>query len=342
MYPTNDSTTFLTQLMFSLTPLNLTVETKDSPTSSLSGVEIQISNEFFTYNGVTDNNGQFLINDIIPGTYSVFAGKWGYKDYCTSSINITDGNQPFTIFFESGYLDRFNVNQGWLASGNSPSGLWERAKPTLTTLSGEDCNPGVDSEDCGSFAYLTGNLGGSANVDDVDMGYVKLISPTISLDDNQIYSVNLSLWWKNLDGIGTPDDTLFVRFVDSLNTYNAAFYTYQDSLDWSNVNFPLNDGLDKSNFQIEILTADRQTGNDHLVEAGIDYFSIQSLTGYSLQSDIEEDVIVFPNPTYDGKLFIRSNISTIAYEIYHITGELIQKGEGSLPQLNQKGIYFIS
>ena len=97
----NDSTTFLTQLMFSLTPLNLTVETKDSPTSSLSGVEIQISNEFFTYNGVTDNNGQFLINDIIPGTYSVFAGKWGYKDYCTSSINITDGNQPFTIFFQS-------------------------------------------------------------------------------------------------------------------------------------------------------------------------------------------------------------------------------------------------
>ena len=52
------------------------------------------------------------------------------KDYCTSSINITDGNQPFTIFLQSGYLDRFNVNQGWMASGNSPSGLWERANPT--------------------------------------------------------------------------------------------------------------------------------------------------------------------------------------------------------------------
>ena len=46
------------------------------------------------------------------------------------------------------------------------------------------------------------------------MGYVKLTSPTISLNDNQIYSVNLSLWWKNLDGTGTPDDTLFVRFKD--------------------------------------------------------------------------------------------------------------------------------
>ena len=40
----------------------------------------------FTFNGTTDNNGQFFIN-IIRGTYSVFAGKWGYKDYYTSSIN---------------------------------------------------------------------------------------------------------------------------------------------------------------------------------------------------------------------------------------------------------------
>ena len=61
----NDSTTFLTQLMFSLTPLNLTVETKDSPTSPLSNVEIEISNEFFTFNGTTDSNGLFLINNII-------------------------------------------------------------------------------------------------------------------------------------------------------------------------------------------------------------------------------------------------------------------------------------
>ena len=235
----NDSTTFLSQLMFSLAPLNLTIETKDSPTSSLADVEIEISNEFFTFKGTTDSNGQLLINNIIPGAYSVFAGKWGYKDYCTSSINITDGNQPFNIILQSGYLDRFNVDQGWMASGSSPSGLWERAKPTLTTLSGEDCNPGNDSEDCGSYAYVTGNLGGLANTDDVDMGYVKLTSPTISLNDNQIYSVNLSLWWKNLDGTGTPDDTLFVRFKDSLNTYEAAYYTYQDSLEWIDINFSI-------------------------------------------------------------------------------------------------------
>ena len=188
--------------------------------------------------------------------------------------------------------------------------------------------PGEDNDDCGSYAYVTGNLGGLANTDDVDMGYVKLTSPTISLDDNQIYSVNLSLWWKNLDGTGTPDDTLFVRFTDSLNTFNAAYYTYEDSLEWLDVNFPLNDDLDKSSFQIEILTADRQTGNDHVVEAGVDYFSIQSLNGIFLPSDFNENVVIFPNPTYDGKLFVGSNDSPVTYEVYHITGELVQKGSG--------------
>ena len=42
-------------------------------------------------------------------------GKWGYKDYCTSSINITDGSQPLNIILQSGYLDRFNIDQGWMA-----------------------------------------------------------------------------------------------------------------------------------------------------------------------------------------------------------------------------------
>ncbi|MEC7937462.1 MAG: T9SS type A sorting domain-containing protein, partial [Bacteroidota bacterium] len=185
------------------------------------------------------------------------------------------------------------------------------------------------------------NLGGLANTDDVDVGYVKLTSPTISLDDNQIYSVNLSLWWKNLDGTGMPDDTLFVRFTDSLNTYNAAFYTYEDSLEWFDINLPLNDDLDKSSFQIEILTVESQTGNDHVVEAGVDYFSIQSLTGNFSISDIDEDVIIFPNPTFDGKIFIKNNNSPVTYEVYHITGELVQKGSDLIIQLNQKGIYFI-
>ena len=345
----HDSTTFLSQLMFSLTPLNLTIVTKDSPTSSLADVEIEISNEFFTFTGTTDSNGQFLINNIIPGAYSVFAGKWGYKDYCTSSINITDGNQPFNIILQSGYLDRFNVDQGWIASGSSPSGLWERAKPTLTTLqstlnhlvlTGEHCNPGKDNDDCGSYAYVTGNLGGLANTDDVDMGYMKLTSPTISLDNNQIYSVNLSLWWKNLDGTGTPDDTLFVRFTDSLNTYNAAYYTYEDSLEWLDVNFPLNDDLDKSGFQIEILTADRQTGNDHVVEAGIDYFSIQSATAISSNNSIEK-ILVYPNPTKDGKLYFTDVKELFSYEVYNLTGELVDTGNDSFVQLKERGIYLL-
>ena len=57
--------------------------------------------------------------------------------------------------------------------------------------------------------------------------------------------------------------------------------------------------------------------------------------------DIDEDVIIFPNPTFDGKIFIKNNNSPVTYEVYHITGELVQKGSDLIIQLNQKGIYFI-
>ena len=94
-------------------------------------------------------------------------------------------------------------------------------------------------------------------------------------------------------------------------------------------------------FQIEIFTAERQTGNDHVVEAGVNYFSIQSLTGNFSILDIDEDVIIFPNPTFDGKIFIKNNNAAVTHEVYHITGELVKKGSGPFIQLNQKGIYFI-
>ena len=31
-----------------------------------------------------------------------------------------------------------------------------------SVLTGEHCNPGQDSDDCGTYAYVTGNLGGLA------------------------------------------------------------------------------------------------------------------------------------------------------------------------------------
>ena len=142
----------------------------------------------------------------------------------------------------------------------------------------------------------TGNLSALPTSDDVDFGFVQLVSPQISLDPNQQYSINLSLWWKNIGGGSVPDDTLIIRVNDNSNSETLAYFTSQDSLEWVATNLPISSTIDVTDFYVEIFTADWDTGVDHLVEAGVDYFSIQSATGITSNTSIE-NFLVYPNPT---------------------------------------------
>ena len=42
---------------------------------------------------------------------------------------------------------------------------------------------------------MTGNLGGFPSSDDVDLGYVQLVSPNISLDSNLIHYLHCNIWF---------------------------------------------------------------------------------------------------------------------------------------------------
>ena len=62
----NDSTTIVNINLFSLTPLNLNIETKlFGQNNPLSNVNFIITNDDFTYNGTTNQNGLFTVNNLI-------------------------------------------------------------------------------------------------------------------------------------------------------------------------------------------------------------------------------------------------------------------------------------
>ena len=67
----------------------------------------------------------------------------GNKDYCSSSLNITDDAQPLVLYLEEGYQDRFNLDLGWTVNASAPSGIWERVVPEGTEYANEPCNPGL-------------------------------------------------------------------------------------------------------------------------------------------------------------------------------------------------------
>ena len=77
-----------------------------------------------------------------------------------------------------------------------------------------------------------------------------------------------------------------------------------------------------------------------MVEAGVDYFSIQSATGISSNNAIDK-ILVYPNPTQDGKLYFTDVKESFSYEVYNLTGEIVDTGNDSFVQLKERGIYLL-
>ena len=342
----NDSTTILNLVMYSLTPLNLNIESKSSAlNSSLSGVDFIITNDDFTYSGTTDLNGLFTINNLIPGSYNIYAGLWSYKDFCVESLNIISDNTPFLISLEEGYRDRFNIDMGWTVNSSAASGLWERDIPTVTIYNNSDtCSPAFDSEDCGNMAFITGNLGSSPSADDVDLGYVQLVSPTISLDSNQTNYLHCNLWWRNFLGGTTPDDTLFIDVNDGVNKENLFFIHSDNPKNWYKLSLEIPNTINLSSFKIEITTADWGSGVDHLVEAGIDNLYVDNDPSSNISQYQPSLINVFPNPTPDGIVQIQGIKVPFEYSLYNISGKLVQFESNNFNkeiEILEKGIYIL-
>ena len=342
----NDSTTILNLVMYSLTPLNLNIESKSSAlNSSLSGVDFIITNDDFTYSGTTDQNGLFTINNLIPGSYNIYAGLWNYKDFCVESLNIISDNTPFLISIDEGYRDRFNVDMGWTVNSSAASGLWERDIPTVTIYNNSDtCSPAFDSEDCGNMAFITGNLGSSPSADDVDLGYVQLVSPTISLDSNQTNYLHCNIWWRNFLGGTTADDTLFIDVNDGVNKENLFFIQSDNPKNWYKLSLEIPNSINLSSFKIEITTADWDSGVDHLVEAGIDNFYIDNDPSTNINQVQASLINIFPNPTYDGIVQIDGIKVPFEYSLYNISGKLVQYESNNFNKeihLLEKGLYIL-
>ena len=339
----NDSTTTLDLIMYSLTPLNLIIETKNSGSnSSLSSVDFSITNEDFTYNGTTDQNGLFTVNNLIPGSYNIYAGIWGKKDFCLESFALIDDTSPFVISLEDGYQDQFNLDMGWTVNSSAASGIWERAVPLVTVFNNTDtCSPGAESNDCGEYAFLTGNLGGFPSSDDVDLGFVELSSPNISLDPNLTHYLHCNIWWRNFLGGSTADDTLFIDLDDGVNKTNIFYVESDNPLDWYKLTFEIPSSINLNSFKVVITTADWPSGVDHLVEAGIDNFYIDNNPNTNVSSDALSKIIIYPNPTNDGIVHIKGYELPLNYALYNLSGKLIESGKNNQIFLKDKGVYFL-
>jgi choice-of-anchor B domain-containing protein len=317
---------------------------------------VTLRNDLSFFQTKANDQGQFSIPGVYAQDYRVFAAAWGYR-YLELANFPVDNAGPYDLEMERGYQDDFLFDLGWTTEQdeNATAGFWEWGEPKGTTAFGTAANPFDDlPDDYGDHCYVTGNLGGTPNRDDVDNGAVRLISPPMDLSDYQDPLLTYYLWFFNTPDGG--DDTLKVFLSDGerevlIEQLTAPFSGWREQ---SQIRALDHLSLDK---EIRlILEAADQPDSDHVVEAAIDGFAVldngQSTPVEDVAPALVAEFNVFPNPsagavTLDYRL--NAPVDALQVEIFNIYGQVMYRqsvpvvlsGRMALPEMETPGLYFL-
>lgn len=242
--------------------------------------------------------------------YEVTVGRWGWITKCLT-VSIDETTQEIVVQLEKGFYDDFSFDFGWSTFGDASAGLWVRDIPIGFDIGGGvNSNPHIDSpNDCGEYAYITGNDGGA---DNVTGGTVTLISPVFDVTDYSDPFVYYERWFFNFLGPNQPDDTLRILLSNGLTTVELDKQGSDNTIldTWVPVQFRISDYLiPTATMQLFVTTSDFST-SPNVTEAGFDHFRVSE--GFFVSIDEEEalskEIHVYPNP---------------ATEWLYIEGELI-------------------
>ncbi len=336
-----------------IVPMDVTISVSESILSvQIPDVEISLMNENFTHTGVSDNSGNVTFTGVIPGDYSITAGKWGFVTQC-SDITINNTTSTINVNLISGYYDDFSFDFNWIVSGAAPDGVWERAEPFGTVSGPLLVNPDEDfNGDCGDKAYITGNANTSGvGDDDVDIADAILTSPSMDLSSYNNPIVNAKIWWQNLGGSGAANDSLNIYIISNgvsvlAKTYDAS----QSDNAWHNLTLRISDYITpSSDVKISLITADWQANGGHLVEAGLDVFEVIDGMDAGVSGSFEQDEIinVFPNPSNGQFTVLLDTENKIhSVQIYDAYGRIVKQyfDNNKTIQIDENlnsGIYFI-
>lgn len=134
--------------------------------------------------------------------------------------------------------DDFEQPRGFSAGANTATaGLWERAVPSATSLSGTPMQPGTQTTPGGTRCWVTdGRAGTSANTYDVDGGYADVVSPTMDLSHLAAAAVAFDLWYAESAG----DDPLLVQLSrDGGSSWTTLLSRSTPTTGWQPVELPL-------------------------------------------------------------------------------------------------------
>jgi len=291
----------LQYLEIKLVPLprfEITGTTLDDKECPVGNVEIQLTGKDFNYQTTSDENGNFVVEQVYLGDYGLAAGKWGYLHTYQPIFNVQKDTEA-DLQMKKGYQDDFYRDFGWAVSKSEEegSGIWERVVPAEVR---EDktglLSPAADVEhDIGEQCFVTDNQAEGAITADVDNGSVTLSSPVMALKNYKDPVLSFHYWFvRSLEDSFTASISNGHTTVEILNQ--------QESLNqWRKVEgvhlaelIELTDSM-----QLVVELSDTSPGVS-TEEGGLDAFLIEEQGAY-LEADETAAIraIAFPNPFND-------------------------------------------
>ncbi len=306
--------------------------------------QIIVFNKDYTERTVTDMAGAFFVENF-EGTFTVAAGKWGYLHNFT--IEKIDSDGEFVLPLERGYRDDFAFDYGWTVSstpGVHASQAWDRGVPYYSIYDEVFANPNGDlPNDFGQECFMTGLAGWlGSNLADTSV----LQSPVMDLSTFADPYINYTTWFYDA-GVWPADDSLVVYLE------NGEMETVVDVIDGSKSGWRERSEIRVADYMtpsdsmtIRFFAADN--GNVHIVEAGVDAFSVSEGNTVPTQEDEIPQVIISPNPFTNQIIVKAKEVRLIQTSIFNAHGQVVYLGDqdtdqdfsidlGYLPS----GIYFI-
>lgn len=275
---------------------------EDANGTPIPNAQVVISNSQQTLTTTTNGLGEFEFQGFLTDTYDVTIGVWGFHTLCLTGQFLDSNGGPYSYVLDEGYSDYFDLDLGWTVSGNATTGDWERGEPNGTTFQNQEANPGNDSDDCGSMAFVTGNAGGQAGSDDIDDGETVITSPIMDLSGYQDPYMSFERWFFNDGGNGTPNDSIVIELTNGTQSAVLDFAVFDDPevSQWAAKEVRVTDFVPLTAFmQLKVRAMDENGG--HLVEGGFDNFFVRdSIIDVTNVTELPlNDVTVYPNPFTD-------------------------------------------
>lgn len=264
--------------------------------------DVRLEIDGVAFDLTADALGQFSKTGMLAGDYTVYTGAWGWKTKRYGILNLSPGGGPLSLEINRGWYDDFLFDFGWSASSSpgTATGFWVRDEPVGTFDGPVAVNPNADaSGDFGELAYITGNGGGGAGTDDVDDGVVRLTSQPFDISYMGNPRIRFDEHFYSGGGFGFPDDTLFFSISDGTNRVVLSQRNPGEStFGWSAEDVGMPDAIDnRLPLSFRVQTADRASGDGHLVEAGLDHWRIvdAAVTG-APQAAVDYDAFCANDP----------------------------------------------